>query len=280
MRRWPVAVLVFLAPSLALGQTGKTKPKKKTDVPAAEKVTFFTTDGISIVGDYYAPKVKEGKQAPVAILVHMYPADRSSWRPLVPHLRKAGFAVLAYDIRGHGESTEPTELELREKYDGRDSTLFNDAWQDAEAARTWLSGRAECDAMRVAMIGASIGCSISLHYGSQQDTVKAIVCLSPGTDYLGVDSIEHIKACVPRKILLISPEGEYAAVKKLVEASGGVARSAKYAGGSERHGTGLFDADYGTKVMKKIARFVKGAVKESKAKPKAAPKPRKKIIID
>ena len=244
------------APSLVPAQAGAAPPSKKSKVPSSERVSFYATDGVSIVADFYAPKVKPGKQAPVAILVHMYPADRASWKPLIPHLIKVGCAVLAYDIRGHGESIEPAELKLQEKYDARDAGHFNGAWLDAEAARNYLMARPECDGMRVAMIGASIGCSISLHYGSQQEAVKAIVCLSPGTNYFGVDSIEHIKACGDRKILLVSPEGEYAAVSTLVEASGGAAKGKKYPGGSERHGTKMFEAEYGKKLMKKIARLV------------------------
>jgi len=40
--------------------------------------------------------------------------------PLVPYLHAAGFAVLAIDLRGHGESEGPSELGLAKKVESRD----------------------------------------------------------------------------------------------------------------------------------------------------------------
>jgi len=229
--------------------------------PKPQAVHFETTDGVKIEADYYAPEVTPGEKAPVAILIHMYPADRKSWRSLTGPLHEAGFACLAYDIRGKAGSAGPPEKRLREMYEGRDPRLFADAWKDAEAATKWLAGRAECDASRIACIGASIGCSISLEFASREPAVKAVVCLSPGTNYFGVDSIAHIKKCGKRAILLIAPEGEYEAVEKLIQASGGVARAEKHPGGQEHHGTRMFAAAYGPKVKESIVTFVKKAVK-------------------
>jgi pimeloyl-ACP methyl ester carboxylesterase len=234
--------------------------KKKPPQQTPRVVHFMTEDGVRIEADYYLPKKSGAEKAPVAILVHMYPADRASWKPLVPHLREAGLAVLAYDIRGRGGSVEPAEKELSKLYRGRDSAHFNNAWKDAAAAKKWLAEQPECDPTRVAMIGASIGCSISLDYGRREKAIQAIVCLSPGTDYFGVDSISHIKECGPRAILLISPEGEYRAVTKLIQASGGAAQGRKYAGDNRQHGTKLFLSEEGKEVKRKIVSFVEKAL--------------------
>lgn len=197
--------------------------------PAKQTATFETSDGVVIMADYYPPIVKSGEKAPIAICIHMYPADRKSWEPLVPGLREGspGFAVLAYDIRGHGGSTEPKSKNLKAMYDGRDPELFKNAWNDVEAAKKWLATQPDVDTSRIALIGASIGCSISLDYGGRDKAVKSIVCLSPGTNYFGVDSISHIKKCGDIRVLLISPEGEYSAIEELVSSSGGKARGLK-----------------------------------------------------
>lgn len=228
--------------------------------PKPQVIHFDTTDGVKLEADYFEPDVKPGEKAPVAILIHMYPADRKSWAPLVPLLHKAGFAVLAYDIRGHGGSAGTADKKLRERYDARDPALFAEAWRDAEAARKWLSGRKECDTSRIACIGASIGCSISLELASHEPAVKAVVCLSPGTNYFGVDSIAHIRKCGPRAILLIAPEGEYAEVESLIKASGGAAKGERHPGGREYHGTNLFKSADGAKVKESIVTFVKRAI--------------------
>ena len=234
MRNLMMVVIVLASVSLAFGQAGQAQPPKdqprqdqppppKKDLPkqeqprppksdepkaSAEKqaVTFETSDGVKIAADYYSPAVEAGQKAPVAILIHMYPADRKSWEPLVPRLSEAGFAVLAYDIRGNGGSVEPAAKNLQKMYKDQDPALFKDAWKDAEAAKKWLATKPECDVNKIAMIGASIGCSISLEYGSRDEAVKAIVCLSPGTDYFGVDSIASIRKCGKRAMLMMSPK--------------------------------------------------------------------------
>ncbi len=261
-------------------------------MPKSQTVSFKTTDDVTIEADYYAPKAASGSSKakpadvkaadkaganaatdadshtagkhPVAILIHMYPADRTSWAPIVPKLHEAGFAVLAYDIRGKGGSSGGADSKLARQYADRDESLFADAWKDCEAAKKWLAGRPECDTTRVACIGASIGCSISIQYGAKDKDVKAVVCLSPGTNYFGVDSLTHIEKLMPRDALLIAPEGEYAAVTKLIQASGEKAVGGMFPGGRERHGTNLFAPDYrrSGEIMDAIIEFVTKATKK------------------
>lgn len=252
-----ICTALFVHALPALAESPPPLPEMKT-------VRFETSDGITIEGDYYPPIIKEGEKAPVAILIHMYPADRKSWTPLVPGLRDGDtrFAVLAYDIRGRGGSTEPADKNLRSMYENRDPALFKDAWKDVEAAKKWLSKQPGVDTSRIALIGASIGCSISLDYGSRDKDVKAVVCLSPGTNYFQVDSTRHIKRCDHISVLLIAPEEEYPAVEDLIAASGGKAKGLKYPGGREWHGTRMFDEKYKdhTEVKRNITAHVSAAI--------------------
>ncbi len=281
-RKVMMIVVVLVSVSLALGQTGQGQTPKQDQPKAAggkQVVTFDTSDGVKIAADFYAPTppadkmASQAQKAPVAILVHMFPADRTSWEPLVPELTEAGFAVLAYDIRGKGGSTEPADKNLANRYQEQSPDLFKDAWKDAEAAKKWLAGQPTCDVGRTVMIGASIGCSISLDYAGRDEAVKAVVCLSPGTNYFGVDSIAHIKKCGKRPILLIASDLEYSAVEKLIEASGGAAKGTKFhqrpspgGSGREQHGTKMFTAAYGDRVKKKTVEFVIKAVEPTEAK--------------
>jgi len=225
------------------------------------KVTFPAMDGVEIVADWYPVKVEEGQRTPVAILIHMYPATRESWKPMVPILRnELGIAVLAYDIRGTGESIKPEDRKLAESYKNRDEAFFQNAWMDATGAQTWLSSLPYIDTERMIVIGASVGCSIALDFAARAPlNAKGVACLSPGEKYMGIDSLAHMRVLkdFDVKVLLISPEAEYAAVQKLVEASGGKAKGVKYPGGREYHGTGIFDAKYGKKVKARLKRFAR-----------------------
>ncbi len=221
--------------------------------PTAERVTFTTSDGVEIVADYYKPKGE--KRRPCVICVHMYRAERTSWQPLAALLVERGFAVLAYDIRGAGESILPREKALSRLYGDRDSELFAAAWRDAEAAAKWLAGRKECDTTRLVLIGASVGCSISLDYAARSSDVRGVACLSPGLDYMGIDSLAHIRKLKGRPVLLVCPEGEQSAAKRLAKAGGDAVKVDVHPGGEEQHGTRMFDADDGRDVMVGLADF-------------------------
>src|SRR5882672_3194507 len=94
-----------------------------SDAPRPLAIQYETSDGVTVGANYYAPKVEKGGKAPVAILIHMYAMNRTSWDALIPPLHDAGFAVLAYDIRGKGDSVHPAERNLREMYGKFDPEL-------------------------------------------------------------------------------------------------------------------------------------------------------------
>lgn len=243
------------------------KPEKKAEKTDTgdRTVTFPATDGVQIVADWYPAKVKEGEKAPVAILIHMYPGNRSNWKPMVPLLRdQLGVSMLAYDIRGTGDSTKPADRELVRRYKERDKTLFANAIKDTEGAYDWLGKQPGVDLDRLVVIGASVGCSISLEFAAQQSQVKGVACLSPGTHYMGIDSIGSIKALQGKhtKVLLMSPAGEYKAVEELMAAvdNARFVKGRKWPGGHENHATRMFDTKYGKQVKRRLQRFVRGVL--------------------
>src|SRR5512144_673412 len=64
-------------------------------------VSFATADGGTIYGDLY------GKSKRGVVLVHGGRFNKGSWAKQAPALVKAGFRVLAIDLRGYGKSTGP-----------------------------------------------------------------------------------------------------------------------------------------------------------------------------
>jgi pimeloyl-ACP methyl ester carboxylesterase len=54
--------------------------------------------------------VEEGKGVPV-LLLHGFPDSSHLWRHQIPALAKAGFRVIAPDLRGFGRSDKPQAVE-------------------------------------------------------------------------------------------------------------------------------------------------------------------------
>lgn len=201
-----------------------------------EVVKFETLDGVEIVADYWAPP---GDQpAPVVILLHMYRSNREAWAPLVPSLHEAKLAVLAIDLRGHGESVEPADMNLADKAETRDTALFNSMYSDVEAAYYWLSRRSDVDLTRIGLVGASVGCSVALDYASRDPSVDVVVCMTPGETYLGVDSRLHIARIRTQSILLLATEGERKASNNLGRIR--PAAEVDIVAGGTVHGTKMF----------------------------------------
>ncbi|MCH7527123.1 MAG: alpha/beta fold hydrolase [Planctomycetes bacterium] len=228
-----------------------------------QTVTFETRDGVEIFGDYFAP---QSGGSPVVILLHMYRSNRSAWRPLVPALHKAGFAVLAIDLRGHGESLHPSPMQLARRVGDRDETVFGAMHRDVAAAYVFLDGRRKVDMSRVALVGASVGCSVAIDYAARDRSVDVVVCMTPGVKYLGVDSTGHIRKYGKRPILLLATSDERQACDTL----GAVNPSATAAivGSGRIHGTRMFGKIKG--IEKRIVSFLLEHIGEYSQTPVAA----------
>lgn len=170
---------------------------------------FKTKDDVEITGDYYPPAGQT--PSPVVVLLHMYRSNRTAWKPLVPQLHEAGFAVLAIDLRGHGDSVKPRAQRLVTRAMDRDPILFNAMHNDVYGAYDFLTRQPGCDMSRLALVGASVGGSVAVDYARQDRSVDVVVWMSPGEAYLGVDSRAHAKELAKhgkRQILLMAAPGE------------------------------------------------------------------------
>lgn len=219
-----------------------------------QPVSFAAADGFQISADYFPPKAAE-PPAPIVILLHMYRSDRSAWKPLIDPLHQAGFAILAIDMRGHGESATS---ETRRRAAERDTRLFEDVQYDLRGAYDWLSEQKGVDRARFAVVGASVGCSIALQYAAKDRSVDAVVCLSPGLKYLGLDSPGDIKQISGRRILMLATQDERKAPETLQRLNKGA--KTRVFRGKQAHGTQMFGDVDG--VQREIVEFLKQAVGE------------------
>ena len=151
---------------------------------------FFTKDDHTIFADYYAGTNKSG-----VLLLHMMPADRTSWRALAMKLQENGFHVLAIDLRGHGESAGGPNG-YREFTDAQhQQSIF-----DIESAIEFLSLQG---VKKIHVGGASIGANLALQYGATHRDVASILLLSPGLDYHGIHADIWIEKMKPDQAVLL-----------------------------------------------------------------------------
>jgi pimeloyl-ACP methyl ester carboxylesterase len=186
-------------------------------------------DGLGVVGTFYAP-TGTGSPWPGVLLLHMLGSNRASWEPFARQLVTAGYAALAVDMRGHGDTGGARD--------------FQQAANDLQRVWQYLASRPDVDARRTAVIGASIGANMALVTAALQPAIKTVVLLSPGLDYRGVTTGDVILDYGERSILIVaSVEDIYAAdsSRQLEDLAQGESRLIMYEGAG--HGTAMFGAE-------------------------------------
>jgi pimeloyl-ACP methyl ester carboxylesterase len=191
MRRLPhfglaLALALGLAPvGLPRAQAQAAQEKK---VAAEEKVRFETADHVELKGTFYPSE--RGKKAPSVILLHKTGGNsqEEGWDSLAVELQKKGFAVLAFDFRGHGNSTTiknpirfwgdptnrqmvrgfvPSARQLKDTINYKD--FINPAYymtlvNDIAAAKLFLDVRKNddgaCDSAATILLGAEDGATL------------------------------------------------------------------------------------------------------------------------
>ena len=141
---------------------------------SSDSVTYETEDGVRIVADWFVPPGVTNP--PVVILLHEQDGTRAQWNGLIGILVEEGYAVLAPDIRGFGESQTVIRDGQAEPYV---SGAPVDAIQDVAAAIKWLKGHSEVDSSRIAVIGARLGANLAYVSTGIFPEVKAAVAITP-----------------------------------------------------------------------------------------------------
>jgi len=97
-----IALVLGLGLFLFDSATASAEPKR-------EDVAFPTIDQVDLKGVFYPPQGPgSGANSPCVMMVHRYGSDRTKgdWDGLAVALQEKGYAVLSFDLRGHGKSKE------------------------------------------------------------------------------------------------------------------------------------------------------------------------------
>jgi alpha-beta hydrolase superfamily lysophospholipase len=174
-----------------------------------QRVTVRTDDGVQLAATFYEAALRP---APAILYVHQLQKSRKDWDQVASQLAAGGFAGLAIDLRGHGESPGSPQ-----DYSGM--------VQDVRAARRFLATRPEVNPGRIGIAGASIGATLGAIVAGDDAAVVSLALLSPSMEYRGLRLDGAMKKYGARPALLVaSMDDGYSArtVKDLQKAGGGV----------------------------------------------------------
>jgi pimeloyl-ACP methyl ester carboxylesterase len=209
--RWALLLaLVFPLDARAADPAAAQPEADEIPLPAPEDVQLRTKDGLHLHAVYYAGTQK--KQSVPIVLLHAYNGDCHDFDDLALLLQRRGHAVIAPDLRGHGESKEINRDGRSEKIEtaslrGPD---FADMWtHDVETVKSFLivkNNAGELNIDKLCVVGAEMGAIIAANWaqldwswpilssGKQGQDVKALVMISPESNFKGMKLIDAISA--------------------------------------------------------------------------------------
>ena len=152
----------------------------KTDAPPSDPgVTFKSFDLVELHASFEMPS---GIPAPVpsVLLLHGYGEDRSIWKDFGQQLRNRGWAVMALDLRGHGESRSQNQRPVQ----------ATPAWRkdphqfpvDLDPALDWLKAQPRIDTRKIVIIGSDVGANLALIASGRFPEVRTVVAIKPNVD--------------------------------------------------------------------------------------------------
>jgi pimeloyl-ACP methyl ester carboxylesterase len=157
-----------------LDVTADEEPAARTADTAGPE--FNTFDLVRLHASFDMPT---GVPAPIpsVLLLHGYGEDRSAWEGLKTQLLSRGFAVLALDLRGHGESKTKNGLPIQATPSWR--TDAHEFPQDIDPALDWLKAQRRLDNRKIVVIGYDIGADLALIASGRFPEVRTVVALNP-----------------------------------------------------------------------------------------------------
>jgi len=176
---------------------------------ATQPFRLTTLDSMELVGDYNPPAAAT---APVLILLHGLGSARGEWAPLAAAASRRGWGALAYDARGHGESVGMLgqAVSYQDPRFGRNPQFWKKMIGDLVQVATTLQTRHGIAGARIVFVGASLGANVALNAAGQLVGIPAVVLMSPGLKYAGIETETVVQVWKRPMLLVAAAPDDYA----------------------------------------------------------------------
>ena len=193
-----VRILLFILAVALAGQAGADNIRP---------IRLMTRDDLELAGVYYPVATNS---AAAVLLIHSYGKNHEEWGPVAPLFQENGIAVLAIDLRGHGDSTRRLTADGVKTLDYHNFSPqdFTAMLLDINQAYDWLSTQPGIDAKRIAVVGSSIGANLALRYAAFNDEVAGLILLSPGIFYRNLRTDDAITHFGKRPLCIVASEDD------------------------------------------------------------------------
>lgn len=143
------------------------------DTPAFDITTF------DLVRLRATLEIPTGVPAPIpaVLLLHGFGEDRLAWDGLKKQLLDHGWAVMALDLRGHGESKSKNGSPIQASAGWRIDP--NEFPQDLDPALDWLKAQRRLDNRKIVVIGFDTGANLALIASGRFPEVRTVVAINP-----------------------------------------------------------------------------------------------------
>jgi alpha-beta hydrolase superfamily lysophospholipase len=169
----------------------------------ADDVQLTTDDGIAL----HAVHEPVAGASKAVLLVHGDRRTANDWKFLQGKLQHAGFASLAIDLRGHGDSQGVGVPPLPDE-------VYMAMMADVDAGLGYLR---EQGATEIMLVGADLGANLALGAAARHPDATNVVLLSPGLKIHGIRADAALKQWEQRSVLfVVSNDDPYSAKSALL----------------------------------------------------------------
>lgn len=175
---------------------------------AQEPVSFKTSDGITVYGDYYAA---QDAARPVILAFHQADFNRLEYREIAPRLVSQGFSVLAIDQRSGGNYGGEDNRTAKES---KTLWTYTDALPDLEAALKWA--HAKRPKSKIIAWGSSYSASLAIILAAKHKDIAGVLAFSPGEYFDGKPSVRKAAKDVTVPVFITSRGDKEKVIAKLI----------------------------------------------------------------